>query len=227
MAEAHDVCTEEATSNATSLFYIKLLFLNDLAILKKCISSVLSDKGFSIASERAQKALTCAQRTMDWIYEPENHEQAVDFAIKVVSLVRQSISLSTVNDPHSHRERMWELYYKLCSCDDFRSLWEKFIQDSIGLEADPIFYQYVTKSIMEDLIKSMFQITTKASEAEQLNEASPRSLDYEEHNALRYTEGYIIRSVLQKIKRSSHKHKDELILCLKELMSVNGKSYYE
>ena len=227
MAEAHDVCTEEATSNATSLFYIKLLFLDDLAILKKCISSVLSDKGFSIASERAQKALTCAQRMMDWIFEPESHEQAVDFAIKVVSLVRQNISLSTVKDPHSHRERMWELYYKLCSCDGFRSLWEKFVQASIGLEADPIFYQYVTKSIMEDLIKSMFQITTKASEAEQFNEASPRSLDYEEHNALRYTEGYIIRSVLQKIKRSSHKHKDELILCLKELMSVNGKSYYE
>ena len=107
-------------------------------------------------------------------FEPESHEQAVDFAIKIVS---QSISLSTVNDPHSHRECMWELYYKLCSCDGFRSLWEKFIQASIGLEADPIFYQYVTKSIMEDLIKSMFQITTKASEAE---------------NSMRHHQGHLI-----------------------------------
>ena len=57
MADAQDACTEEATSNTTSLFYIKLLFLDDLAILKKCVSSVLSNNGFSIASERAKRHL--------------------------------------------------------------------------------------------------------------------------------------------------------------------------
>ena len=83
---------------------------------------------------------------------------------------------------------MWELYYKLCSCNGFRSLWESFIKVSVGLEADSIFYQFVTKLIMEDLGDK------------QCNEESPRSLDYEERNALRYTVGYIIHSVLQKIE---------------------------
>lgn len=193
-------------------------------MLKKSVSFVLSDKGFSIASERAQKALTCADRVLAWISDPVNLKEALDFAIKMVPLVQQIISLSTVRDPHSHRERMWELYYKLCSCNGFRSLWENFIKVSVGLEADPVFYQFVTKLIMEDFIKSMFPVKTKVTDSEQSNEESPRSLDYEEHNALCYTVGYIIRSVLQKIKRSNHKHKDELVLCLKELMCVNGKS---
>ena len=38
------------------------------------------------------------------------------------------------------------------------------------------------------------------TDSEQCNEESPISLDYEERNALRYTVGYIIHSVLQKIE---------------------------
>lgn len=87
--------------------------------------------------------------------QPGNQEQALDFATNIVSLILQTTSLSSVNDPHLHRARMWELYYKLCSCDGFRSKWQKFI---VGLEADPILYQYVTKYITEDLIKSSFQV---------------------------------------------------------------------
>ena len=56
---------------------------------------------------------------------------------------------------------MWESYYKLCCSQIFRSTWTKFIKESIGFEADPIFFQHVSKLIIEELIKGIF--TTSAS----------------------------------------------------------------
>uniref|UniRef100_A0A1X7TXX5 Uncharacterized protein n=1 Tax=Amphimedon queenslandica TaxID=400682 RepID=A0A1X7TXX5_AMPQE len=47
-------------------------------ILKKSISFVLRDKGFSIASKRAQKALTCADRVLTWITDPVTLKEALN-----------------------------------------------------------------------------------------------------------------------------------------------------
>ena len=114
-------------------------------------------------------------------------------------------------------------YYKLCSSDEFRSLWSTFLQVNVGLEADPVFFQYVTKSIMEENIKSTFQVKERSSN-EKTDADSPRALDYEEHIALRYTAGYVIHALV-KVKKSTHKERDELLLCLKELVHPVGKIF--
>ena len=53
---------------------------------------------------------------------------------------------------------MWEHYYKLRSCEDFVIRWAQFLQVSVGTKACPIFYQFVTDSIMEVLIKEHFPL---------------------------------------------------------------------
>uniref|UniRef100_A0A1X7TNF9 Uncharacterized protein n=1 Tax=Amphimedon queenslandica TaxID=400682 RepID=A0A1X7TNF9_AMPQE len=117
---------------------------------------------------------------------------------------------------------MWEAYYKLCSSDEFCSLWSTFLQVNVGLEADPVFFEYVMKSIVEENIKSMFQVKERSGN-EEADANSPRALDYEEHNALRYTAGFVIHA--QKVKKSTHKERDELLLCLKELVHPVGKIF--
>ena len=90
---------------------------------------------------------------------------------------------------------MWEAYYKLCSSDEFRSLWSTFLEVNVGLEADPVFFKYVTKSIMEENNKSMFQVKERSSNEKTDADSPPCELDYEEHNALRYTAGYVIHAL--------------------------------
>ena len=47
---------------------------------------------------------------------------------------------------------------------------------------------------------------------------STQQFSYEEENALRYAAGYIPRALRRKLERSSHHLKEELILCLEELV---------
>ena len=77
---------------------------------------------------------------------------------------------------------------------------------SIGVTASPIFFQYVTDNIMKAVLKEKFPIPTHKEDPD-----STGCLDYEEINALRYTAGYVVKSLLQKMKRSKHK---EIVLCL-------------
>ena len=48
--------------------------------------------------------------------------------------------------------------------------------------------------------------------------ASKEVLDFEECSALRYSAGYIICSLIKKITRSRHQLKQELVLCLREMI---------
>ena len=96
---------------------------------------------------------------------------------------------STYRTARSAREQMWERYYKLRSSEGFVTRWAEFLQASVGSEACPIFYQFVTDSIMEVLIKEHFPIEMACSEQKLA------SLDFEEANALRYTAGYVIRAL--------------------------------
>ena len=57
-------------------------------------------------------------------------------------------------------------------------------------------------------------------EVKQSNEET--SLNYKEHNALRYTAGYVIRALTTKIERSGNPLEKELILCLAELTENHG-----
>lgn len=111
---------------------------------------------------------------------------------------------------------MWEGYYKFRSSVEFSQKWTDHLSPICECQsASPIFYQFVTDGLMEELIKCHFPVMTEESRVQAL-------LGYEEHNALRYTGGYVIRSLAKKIDCSSHPLKRELALCLEELGEESG-----
>ena len=107
---------------------------------------------------------------------------------------------------------MWESYYKFRSSVDFSLKWIDHLSPIGGSRSDPcpILYQFVTDAVMEELLKRYFPVET-------IGRSVQATLDYEEHNALRYMAGYVIRSLTKKVDRSSHPLKTRLALCLQEL----------
>ena len=112
---------------------------------------------------------------------------------------------------HTLKERMWENYHKLCSSEKFRKQWVSFVQDLTGFNPRPIFYMFVTDTIMKLVIKKIFPVTDDESR----NTVS--SLEYHECNAIRYTAGYVLRSLYKKVSRSANPLKSSLLQCLKDM----------
>ena len=91
---------------------------------------------------------------------------------------------------HTLKEKMWEKYFKLRASDPFRSVRANFLQKSIGINSCPIFYQYVTDTLMESLIKEALV----GHEAKK-EDTVATYLDCEEYNALHYTAQFVLRSL--------------------------------
>ena len=116
------------------------------------------------------------------------------------------------------REVMWERYHKMRSSQSFRDGWFAFLK-TVGCVAVPAFYQFVTDSLMEQLIKLNYPVMEV-----QVATDDDISLDKEERNTVRYTAGYMVRSLLKKVKRSKLKQKDELRKCLEEMVESEEES---
>ena len=177
-------------------------------MFKMAVSSIIKDEGFALKSEKAQRSILLSERLLEWM--EHNKEEADVFAKSLVHELQECVKPQGATC-HKQRENMWGKYFKLCSTEKFRKSWAVHLQSSIGSSACPIFYQYVTCKIMEELIRNRFVVPELATRVQ------VASLGYEERNALRYTAGYVIRSLTKKVERSSHPHKKELIFCLKEI----------
>ena len=112
-------------------------------MFQKVLELLLNDKGYTIGSERALKALTCAECLKTWIQREGNKQRVTDFAINLVLSLMSCVEVTSTSksaDFCSREREMWESYYKLCCSQIFRSTWTKFIKESIGFEANPIFF---------------------------------------------------------------------------------------
>ena len=83
-------------------------------------------------------------------------------------------------------ERMWGKFYCTRTSTEFKELWIRLMQLSIGKSASPIFYQYITDVLFKTMIKCHFPVNPVASQAD-----DEPPLDYQESNALHYAAGYV------------------------------------
>ena len=214
--DSHSAATTP-TSTTRSIFLflnIVIIILEHLKLINTAVSTVLTDRGFGVASDEAIRAQLCAERMLKWISE---HEDVADsFATNLIKSVQSCCEHNAVVTCRTMKERMWEKYFKLCSSDGFRSLWTDFLMSSIGFHSCSIFSQFVTDFIMETIIKDQFPVELANCEN------SVASLDFEESNALRYTAGYILQSLSKKVARSANPLKDDLLLCLAEICEGNS-----
>ena len=175
------------------------------------IEQILEDDGFQIPSPIAAAARETAT-VLSLCRNPVN-EQALSttFSLHLVSKLQVAVS-QQARKLQTRGEKMWGMHHSICSSDDFHTSWEKFLHESPRCEACPIFYQYVTDKVFKKLTFTHFPVT----ESEHHTDKTTDNLTYEEANALRYTAGYVCRSLRKKIAGS-----DELKLCLEELLVDN------
>ena len=198
-----------------SITYQLSKFSDCYEMFKVAVTNVITDEGFSLPCEKALRAKLCAEKLLEWM--PDNQEVAANFSFTLVNNLKSCCSHPRQVTSRTHRQRMWEKYYKYSSAG-LKEEWTIFLQSSIGFAACPIFYQFVTKVLLEAVIKQFFNIHLCIDETSQ----DVLKLGYEESNALRYTCGYVIRSLTKKLKRSGNPMKKELILCLEDMKEKAG-----
>ena len=111
----------------------------------------------------------------------------------------------------ARRERMWSAYHKVRTMDTYVANWKGFLQDSIKTEMSPIFCQYVGDYVFKELIKLHHPL-------EQLPAVAVEPLTHAETCALRYAAGSVPRILKKKLKKSTHPLKEDIQLCLLDLL---------
>ena len=104
-------------------FHVNLIALQ---MFNKAIETIITDKGFEIGTEKAQKSVLIADKLLKWI--KTNEKTAETFATSLIRNVRLCCTHPRAVTCHTLKERMWENYYKLCSSQEFRSSWANFFQ---------------------------------------------------------------------------------------------------
>lgn len=170
---------------------------------------MLDDNSFSIQSSPATSARLIAESMEKWIQD--HLDETADFETSITTAF-----LSTFLDKHSslkrRREQMWSSYHELRTSGSYIGKWRTFLKQSIHSEMSPIFCQYVGHYIFKQLIKLHNPISVPAQTAR------CSALTYEETNALRYAAGYVPRALRKKLSKSTHPLKDDLQLCLLDLL---------
>eukprot|EP00731_Ephydatia_muelleri_P034934 Em0087g3a len=193
-------------------------------ILKNAIENVLIDDGFKIQTPSSRSAVEDARKLLHWFSLPDSKDVICEFSERLVSDVDKCF-----NPPKKvkksgcmlqrKREVMWSSFHQLTTSEEFVKNWEKFLTDSINAFPHPIFYQYVTECILKAKIKIIFPISAH-SVNDQLG-----TLSYQQKNALRYAAGYLPRAIRKKIGKSSNPAKQQLILCLDDMLLTDAEDH--
>ena len=143
-----------------------------LHLLKTSCSLVLEDEGFQLPTLLAERTIKSAE----WLSEAENKGAAIILPVILLLAWRVAFQLFIRHDLEDGK-----CGNVITSCylsEEFVSRWAQFLQANVGTEACPIFYQFVTDSIMKVLTKEHFPLIEVACSEQKLP-----SLGYEEVNA--------------------------------------------
>ena len=193
--------------------------LNHECILHTALSFVLKDEGFALPTGPAKVAQETAEKILEW--SSENKDGFKYFSESLVAALSTCFEDEIMLGRFSkQRERMWSKYHLLRSSESFESTWTTFLESVSCQEAGPIFYQFVTDSVMEQLIKLRFPVVSVQSTDSEV------TLDYEEVNAVRYAAGYSVRALMKTLNRTKLKGKEELKKCLQEMMEGSTSAHH-
>lgn len=87
-------------------------------------------------------------------------------------------------------------------------------------DLNPSFYQFVGHDIFKQLIRIRHPIVIREHSA-------PPALTYHELNGLRYAAGYIPRMLRKKLVKSTHPLKEDIILCIHDLLDEGDEEEEE
>jgi len=177
----------------------------------EALRSIEDDDSFKIKSPEATEAKDMAKKLLEWCLVPDNNVTFTTFVVELAEDLRQA--MRPCRKTSCNREKLWRNFFLLRSSDDFRKKWIKFLECA-KVVATPHLYQHVTDVIFRRYITE--HVTESASASATKLDPAP-ALTQREGNALRYAAGYVCRHIRNKIERSNHKFKEEIVLCLMAL----------
>ena len=186
----------------------------------RAIESLLSDDGFKLPSPSAKEAYGHARQLLHWYRAQDSPHNAAMFSSFASDLVAKlklcfpKVMPSSSSSISASREALWRNYHQFRCSQEFHTKWTRFLQSALHSESTPIFYQFITEKVFENLLREHFPLPKPTPQAKETD------LTYEERNALRYAAGYIPRALTKKLKSSSHPIRKGMIICLTEM--TNG-----
>ena len=179
-------------------------------LLAKGVQALLKDESFALKTEPAMAARKIAEHLCDWI--PGHQDEVSQFEAKLVDSLSTCMQ-SRAKSQKVRREKMWTRYHTLRTSTTYHTEWQVFLTSRASISAvSPMFYQYVCNFIFKELIFEHFPIT------ESTGSQPIQPLTYDEINALRYAAGYIPRALKKKLLKSAHPLKEDLQLCILDLL---------
>ena len=186
-------------------------FSGSQQFLQKAVVLVTKVNLFKLPTVPAANTLKAAECFLKWA--EENKEAFATFSLETAKVLRTCIYSG--KNLQASRERTWTAYFKLTTSESYNDTWKRLLE-AIGCDATPLFWQYVTDKMFNSLLKEEFALP------ELHHQGTVSKFLYEEANAIRYTAGYVCRSVKTKLSKKASKELNKtLIAAIDNICSNN------
>ena len=133
------------------------------------------------------------------------HEASRTFSHKLVHLL-EKIFATTLN-----LSILWPAFHKLAVGDTLKLEWKKLLEQ-VGVEVNPLFYQFITEEVFKKMLRAKVNTKTKCADS-----SNPEhQLTFEEMNTINYIGGYIIKQLHTKVV-TKKEYVDTLLLLQSDL----------
>ena len=184
--------------------------MDNIPQLVKALHELLADDSFKVKTPTTIHARNSAQELLKWCLDSTNNEKLTKFTNTLTDSLNKVIKAASNKSFKFNNDKLWRKFYLLRSKPEFINCWTAFITPT-GLTVMPVVYQHLTDVIFRRFLNDRFKI-------EYLDTDDDLEMTKNEEGVLHYIAGYICRHLRQKLERESHPFREEMILCLMEMV---------
>ena len=180
-------------------------------LIMDCFKAVLDQP---VASERMDKTKELSKKLLAEVETEKGRKALETFASKVSEELLKVVDKASSSKFSSMKVKMWRQFHDIRTTK-LNQLYCQFLKEVSVTEADPLLIQHTFSKMFEGTLKFKFSSSTETKPAPDLTS--------NDHNALRYTAGFIPHALKKKIVKSSHPSKESFLACLSS-MGTKGQS---
>ena len=180
-------------------------------VLEKVLSQ--SDDSFKVKTPSTIEARKCAEKLLAWCLDNKNISLVDEFSITLTNLMEKVISASSSKSFTHNNEKLWRNFFLLRSSQSYVDQWSQFLKTA-DVPVKAVLFQHLTDVLFRKLLNDHFQV-------HHVDVETDTELNNKEKGVLRYVAGYICRHLRQKLEREGHEFKEEMVLCLLDLVKGN------
>ena len=201
--------------------YLKLFFVfitgheNELVL---ALQDVLSDDSFKVKAPPTIQSRKSAEQLLEWCLRNENKDRVNAFTLKLLGSLKGVIKASITKVFSYNTEKIWRNFFLLRSTPEFATQWSTFLS-AFGEPVKPVLFQHLTDLVFRKCLDNHFKVMHQDKQVS----SEDLELRATEKGVLYYVAGYICRQLRKKIERESHEFKEEMVLCLMELVKDHSE----